>query len=138
MNRVNSSIRIKRTTLIVSLLIMAILNAQGQETDQSDRNLWQRIKHKAEKTGDRKALWQELKKLPPQKLLTAGKQFCEEEGVQKDPFAHVVTVNAILSYHQEKTSYRKTAEVVSKVIRRIWGQGICEGKGKAMRYSWID
>ena len=103
--------------LLVLVGAMSITHAQAEKAVQTDQSLWRSIKQRAEKAGDRKALWRELKKLEPKQLLKAGEQFCQQEPVEQDPFSHVMTVNAILSYHQDKTSYHETARVVSDIVR---------------------
>ena len=108
---------LKRHHSIIQTFLVVFSSFLILSTPQAAEDIWGQVKQQAEKSDYSKALWRELKKLPPKQLLKAGEQFCQQEAVEKDPFAHVVTVNAILSYHQDKTSYKKTANVVSNIVR---------------------
>lgn len=84
------------------------------------RNIWADLSAKAAASGDPKALWRALKQLPADDLLLCGEQFCaslQQEPKKSDLWSLLVTVNAILSYHKDKTSYGQTAEVVGHIIQ---------------------
>jgi hypothetical protein len=111
----------QRLASALLLTSWVIPGAIGQaQTHGSDRNIWQEVQVRAAAVHDRKALWRELKKLTPEDLLICGEQFCaslQQEPQKSDIDGLLVTVNAILSYHKDKTSYEQTAEAVGHIIQ---------------------
>ena len=102
------------------LLWLGLLPAtrSGDATDAAT-GIWHRVKNEAQASGDRKALWKELKKLSPDELLVAGRQYCEAVERGEDAGAGealIITTNAILSYHKERVGYEATAKAVGTII----------------------
>jgi hypothetical protein len=102
-------------------LLLASGRISAQEAAETG-NLWKSVQERAAAAGDRKAIWRELKKLSPEELLVCGEQFCRTEGLNTMDL--IITTNAMLSYHQVKTSYGETATAVARIIEssanRLW------------------
>jgi len=107
-----------RFAFVLSLPFGNVVCGQAANRD-SARNMWEQISAKAAASDDPKTLWRELKKLPPENLLVCGEQFCpslQHQPLKPDPWSLIITVNAILSYHKDKTSYEQTAKAVGQII----------------------
>lgn len=104
--------------VLLSLPFWAVVVGQPVGRD-STSNIWEAVSAKAAASEDRKTLWRELKKLSPEDLLLCGEQFClscKDQPEKPDLWSVIITVNAILSYHKDKTSYEQTAQAVGKII----------------------
>ena len=103
----------KRTFTLLCGMMCAIA-AWGQDAASST---WAAVQARAAASGDPKAIWRELKQLSPAELLDCGRAFSDESRASgAPPEAGIVFVNAILSYHKDKTGWRETAEAVGRIV----------------------
>lgn len=115
----------------LGLVLLGAAVGHAEDAVAAQRNVWQEVSAKARADADPKALWRELKQLPPGDLLLCGEQFCLAE--KPDIERLVITTNAILSYHQKQTSYQDTAQAVAGAIRTSTCQDWVYGAMK-----WIE
>lgn len=78
---------------------------------------WAAVQARAAASGDPKGIWRELKQLSPDGLLECGRAFTDESRASgAPPEAGIIFVNAILSYHKDKTDWNATADAVGKIV----------------------
>jgi hypothetical protein len=100
-------------------MLCAMICHLGSAAEVQRSKVWDDLKKRAEASEDPKALWRELKKLSPEELLLCGKQLCvdaRKQSEKADAETVILPVNAILSYHTDKTSYEQTAQAVGQII----------------------
>ncbi len=117
MKIISQTMRSSFLTFCFIAVVVFVSRGNAGDSGKTQMNIWQRVKAKASKADDRKAIWRELKKLNPDELLRVGEQFCQKKNVRDNGFAFNVTVNAIVSYHAEKTSYHETSQRVVEIIK---------------------
>lgn len=78
---------------------------------------WAAVQERAKASGERKALWRELKTLTPEELLECCDS-CAREAVEAgvDATETIIPINAMLSYHKDKTGWEETAAAVGKIV----------------------
>lgn len=84
--------------------------------NDSQTNVWRSAKARAQANGRGKnALWHELGQLSPAELLACGEDLYATE---EDPDGgNAFVVNALLSFHSNKTSPQATATAISRILR---------------------
>ena len=113
------------------VIVMVMLWCGGVLGNETSGGLWQTVRTRAEKSNNPKALWRELKALPPEELLQCGEDFSREsEQFGAAPESVIITINAILSYHKDKVGWQETAEAVGRIVAKsenpYWVYGALE------------
>ncbi len=78
---------------------------------------WAAVQERAKASGEPKAVWRELKALTPDELLECCDS-CAREAMEAgaDATEIIIPVNAMLSYHKDKTGWGETAAAVGKIV----------------------
>lgn len=97
--------------------ILGMLCAIAVWAQDAASSTWAAVQARAAASGDPKAIWRELKQLSPAELLECGRAFTDESRASgASPEDAILFVNAILSYHKDKTDWNATAEAVGRIV----------------------